>query len=228
MSLSEKTKTTSRKFYNKWLYKVTLSLQGARIFNTYDLDKIMKFCDGHSELLNRSWEDISKNQLAVESIVILSNIFKQQDPKSYSKRIENNYMDIYTNDELFYRCFLDKLEHMIKHCYEPDEEAKELLKDDVKIIIADRYPHKKYKYRVYLLPHKFNKDNTAKSKYIDWLRSQSPRITCTNAVERWIMKTDWNWDRRYVLVEDKNTLMLLRLRNPEVVGSVYEFVLSDK
>jgi hypothetical protein len=42
------------------------------------------------------------------------------------------------------------------------------------------------------------------------------------------MKTDWNWDRRYVLVEDKNTLMLLRLRNSEVVGSVYEFVLSDK
>jgi hypothetical protein len=112
--------------------------------------------------------------------------------------------------------------------YEPDDEAKELLKDDVKIIISDRYPHNKYHYRVYLLPHKFNKDDTAKSKYIDWLRSQSPRITCTNAVERWIMKTNWNWDRRYVLVEDKNTLMLLRLRNPEVVGSVYEFVLSDK
>jgi hypothetical protein len=188
----------------------------------------MKFCDGDVPLLHRSWENISENQSAIESIVTLSNILKQQDPKTYSKRIENNYIDVYTNDETFYRYFLDNLEPMIKHCYEPDDEARELLKDDVKIIITDRYPHKKYKYRVYLLPHKFNKDTTAKSKYIDWLRSQAPRITCTNAVERWIMKTDWNWDRRYVLVEDKNTLMLLRLRNSEVVGSVYEFVLSDK
>src|SRR6056300_1129535 len=129
MSLSEKTKTTSRKFYNKWLYKVTLSLQGARIFNTYDLDKILKFCDGDVPSLHRSWENISTNQKVIDSILYLSNIFKQQDPKTYSKRIENNYIDVYTNDETFYRHFLDNLEPMIKHCYEPDDEAKELLKD---------------------------------------------------------------------------------------------------
>jgi hypothetical protein len=42
------------------------------------------------------------------------------------------------------------------------------------------------------------------------------------------MKTEWNWDRRYVLVEDEGTLLMLKLRNPEVMGSVYNYVLSDK
>jgi hypothetical protein len=42
------------------------------------------------------------------------------------------------------------------------------------------------------------------------------------------MKTDWNWDRRYVLVEDEGTLLLMKLKNSEVVGTVYNYVIVDK
>jgi len=228
MNLSPIVKITNRKFYNKWLYKVTLHLQGSRLFTMYDTADIKKICSGGVPQPHSLYLSPPTNQKVIATITSLCDLFDRYEPKDYTRRIENNLMDVYTNDEVFYQLLVSDFQDIIKHHYEPDDEAKELLKDDVKIIISDRYPHNKYHYRVYLLPHKFNKDDTAKSKYIDWLRSQSPRITCTNAVERWIMKTNWNWDRRYVLVEDKNTLMLLRLRNPEVVGSVYEFVLSDK
>jgi hypothetical protein len=68
----------------------------------------------------------------------------------------------------------------------------------------------------------------AKQKFLDWLIIQSPKITCTSAVQSWFMKTDWNWDRRYVLVEDEGTLLLMKLKNSEVVGTVYNYVIVDK
>ena len=72
------------------------------------------------------------------------------------------------------------------------------------------------------------KDKTSKRRFVDWLKSQDPRITCSDAVEKWFMNTEWNWDRRYVLVEDEKTLLMLKLRNSEVVGRIYNYVLSDK
>jgi len=55
-----------------------------------------------------------------------------------------------------------------------------------------------------------------------------PRVTCTPAVEKWFLITDWNWDRRYILVEDDQTLLMMKLRNADVVGKIYNFVISDK
>lgn len=91
-----------------------------------------------------------------------------------------------------------------------------------------KLPHNRYRYRVYLLPHKMAKDREGKQKYISWLKSLGERVTCTPAVEGWFMHTDWNWDRRYILVEDEHTLLMLKLRNSEVVGRIYNYVLSDK
>jgi len=67
-----------------------------------------------------------------------------------------------------------------------------------------------------------------KVKFIEWVEKQKPRITCTNAVKEWFIKTDWNWDRRYVLVEDEQTLLMMKLRGPEVVGKIYNYVICDK
>ena len=71
-------------------------------------------------------------------------------------------------------------------------------------------------------------DRLGKKRYIDWLKTQMPRVTCTSAVEKWFLATDWNWDRRYILVEDDQTMLMMKLRNAEVVGKIYNFVISDK
>jgi hypothetical protein len=78
------------------------------------------------------------------------------------------------------------------------------------------------------MPHKMAKDREGKQKYLAWLKSQAPRITCTPAIERWFLTTDWNWDRRYVLVEDESTLLMMKLRGADVVGRVYNFIVCDK
>jgi len=221
-----KTLKTNRKFYNKWIYKVSLNVKGSGIFRTHSLDDIKEFCSGETtdqapySLHTRAWNNR-------EQILELANFLIGQSDTVWAKRIENTLVDFYTNDYCFYQTLSENFESVMTHRFEPSEASAELL-EKPQTIVAAKLPHNKYHYRVYLLPHKLTGDKESKKKYVDWLKSQTPRITCTPAVEKWFIKTDWNWDRRYVLVEDEHTLLMLKLRNSEVVGRVYNYVISDK
>jgi hypothetical protein len=221
-----KTLKTNKKFYNKWLYKVTLVMKGTTVLRSYALSDIQEyFSTGtpdsrpHS-LLARAWPH-------KEELIELITELLSYDATTWTKRIEHSYIDFYTNDVNFYNNLSEKFENLISQRFEPDETESNLL-EQPQVIITTKLPHNRYKYRVYLKPHKLAGDKAAKEKYVDWLKSQVPRITCTPAVERWFIKTDWNWDRRYVLVEDDNTLLMLKLRNSEVAGRVYNYVIADK
>jgi len=50
----------------------------------------------------------------------------------------------------------------------------------------------------------------------------------SKAVKTWFIRTEWNWDRRYILVEDEQTLFMMKLRSAEVVGKTHEYQLVDK
>jgi hypothetical protein len=221
-----KTQKTNRKFYNKWIYKVSLQIKGSSIFRTHSLDDIKEFCLAPSpekpnySLHARAWQNR-------DQILELTEFLLTQKSTIWTKRIENVFMDFYTNDRNFYEELSLKFESAMLHRFEPNLETLDLL-DQPQTILAAKLPHNRYHYKVYLLPHKMAGDKESKKKYVDWLKSQDPRITCTPAVQKWFIKTDWNWDRRYVLVEDEHTLLMLKLRNSEVVGRVYNYIISDK
>jgi len=63
---------------------------------------------------------------------------------------------------------------------------------------------------------------------LSWVESQNGKITISTALKEWFISTNWNWDRRYVLVEDEKTLLMLKLKNSDAVGSIYDYVISDK
>jgi hypothetical protein len=69
-------------------------------------------------------------------------------------------------------------------------------------------------------------DSDEKLRYLSWIKGVAG-ISISEAVEKWFYDTTWNWDRRYVLVDDDKTLLLLRLKNSNVVGTVYNLVLQD-
>jgi hypothetical protein len=50
----------------------------------------------------------------------------------------------------------------------------------------------------------------------------------SEAVKTWFIHTDWNWDRRYILVDEESTLLMLKLRNSDFMGKIYEYVIVDK
>jgi hypothetical protein len=194
MMLDQLTKTTRRKFYNKWLYKVTLRLSGAallRIYNRQQVDDLLRTLDDSEE--------------------------------KWTKRIENETVDIYTNSKSLYEEISDKFEILLVHRFEPDPDNIDILeKRDGKTMTVKKLPHNRYQYRVYILPHNL-KDHESKQKFIDWLEVTKPRVTCTSSIKKWILTNHANWDRRYILVEDEGTLMLMKLRNPDVIGTVYKF-----
>lgn len=218
-----KPKLTTRKFYNKWLYKVTLRVPGVAIFRLFKLEDVptLDFKVGTS--IHSTKTKAANNKT---NIILLSNFLLRWNNESWSKRIEQSNIDIYTNDKELYTQLLVELSGIISACSEPDENHLDILEKSG-CIITKKLPHDRYHFKAFLLPHKI-KDKESKKQYLDWIAGQGDRILISNRVKQWFIDTNWNWDRRYVLVEDEQTLLMLKLRNSEVIGRVYDYVVSDK
>jgi hypothetical protein len=224
---SQKIKLTSRKFYGKWLYKISLRQVGCAIFRNYKFDYIKELCQGDIDAV-RPYSVHQKAYTNRENILRLCETLEKYDPKIWTKRIENSNLDLYTNNFEFYQKLSEEFQDIVVHQFEPDPATVDLLTNSASAVAVKKLPHDRYQYRVYLLPHKMAGDREGKQRYVDWLKNQGDRVTCTPAVENWFIKTDWNWDRRYILVENESTLLMLKLRNSEVVGRIYNYILSDK
>lgn len=194
--------TSNRKFYNKWLYKITVEAKNGWYLRSKDLD-----------FIKRSGAE----KVFIDLAVFLYSLEKD----SYATRVEGKFIDIYTNDESIIQTIQKSFADRIKHVFRPSS-VKITESSDERSIVAKKLPHDRYKYKVFLLPHKI-KDNGTKIKYLQWLESQCPRILITDTVKEWFKKTAWNWDRRYMYVEDEKTLLLLKMKNGEVIGSVYSY-----
>jgi hypothetical protein len=218
-----KADTTNRRFYNKWLYKVTLHIPGVAIFRQNSLEKIplLNF-DGQKH----THSTMARASLHRQELIALSSFLLKWDSELWSKRIECSAIDIYTNDKTMYNDLFLTFEEMACARSEPNEKDLDLLENTGSIIVK-KLPHNRYAYKAFLLPHKI-KDRKDKKEYVNWIAGQNNRILISDAVKEWFIKTDWNWDRRYVLIEDSQTLLMLKLRNPEVLGRIYDYVISDK
>ena len=224
---TQKTKLTNRKFYNKWLYKVSLHIGGAAIFRYKGLEAVQDLCVNLDP--NERPYSISAKAYANKDVIYKqAELLRTFDQDLWSKRIENSRVDIYTNSLEIYNSVSDIFEDLVLQKFEPDLDKIDLLNDSQSVILAKKLPHGIYNYKAYLLPHKMAGDKEGKMQYVNWLKKQYPKVTCTEAVEKWFVTTDWNWDRRYILVEDESMLLMLKLRNPDVVGRIYNYQLCDK
>lgn len=205
--MSNKVKQTTRKFYNKWNYKISMLQKGVTSLRYRTPAEAADEAE-HPEL---------------KSICLsLSTL----DHTSYCKRIENHILDIYTNDKSIFDMLYQKHIGIIRSAVAPAEGIEDLLSDSHSVVVK-KLPHNRYKYKVYLQPHKIA-DAQEKNRFINWLATQEPRVNITETVKQWFYKTQWNWDRRYMYVEDDQTLLLLKLKNSDALGTVYTFRVSDK
>ena len=218
-----KANTTNRRFYNKWLYKVTLNIPGVAIFRQNSLEKIplLNF-DGQKH----THSTMARASLHRQELIALSSFLLKWDSDLWFKRIECSSIDIYTNDKTMYTDLFLTFEEIACARSEPNEKNLDLLENTGSIIVK-KLPHNRYAYKAFLLPHKI-KDRKDKKEYVNWIIGQNHRILISDAVKEWFITTDWNWDRRYVLIEDSQTLLMLKLRNPEALGRIYDYVISDK
>lgn len=216
-------KTAPRKFYDKWLYKVTLHMPGVALFRNYNLDEVEDFVNSIkvTTSLRNPRAKIVQNKV---NLIKLSRFLGAAKSSIWHKRIEQDGIDLYTNSEHFFLNAIDEFSEEVIHAFKPTANL-DLTKNN--IIAAKKFPHNTYKYKVYLQPHK-SKDKENKTRYVNWCASQGDKIRMSEAVKSWFVATDWNWDRRYILVDNESTLLMLKLRNSDFVGKIYEYVIVDK
>lgn len=217
---------TRKKFYGKWLYRVSFRMPGIAIMRMLTPDRVIEFLnESHTdESLKYSYHKKAYNNK--EDIIDLCEFLSKQNLNSWHKRIEVSNIDIYTNDQIIFEELIRKFKHALISSSVPDLNRSTEY-DNQNHIICTKLPHDRYKYKVFLRPHKMKYDKQGKTEYLSWLDNQK-NVLISEAVKKWFINTDWNWDRRYILVEDHKTLLFLHMRNADVLGKVYEYVLSDK
>jgi hypothetical protein len=203
---SIKIQPTKKRFYNKWLYKVSI-------------------CAGPGAVFYRSriylYSKYSGN-------TVLRNIINFLDSKSkdiYAVRVEHHKLDIYTNDSILFDEMLTQFKDEIRLAYAPDENSIDLLNG--RQIIAKKYPHDRYQYKVFLTPYRLNSIDE-KARWIKWLSTQGDKVKITESVKTWFCVTNYNWDRRYMYVDNESTLLMLKMRDPNALGAVYSYTIVDK
>jgi hypothetical protein len=178
----------------------------------------------YSKTVFSSHNKALKNKDTLLEVTLFLSLLDQKD---FAKRIEANSIDIYVNDKTLFDNISNKFESIILNRSAPTDDNLDLL-ENTNFILTRKLPHKKYRYKAFLLPHRFNGDRLSKSKYINWLDTQGDKILISESVKQWFLNTDWYWDRRYMYVEDANTLLMLKMRDSQALGKVYEYLIVDK
>lgn len=146
---------------------------------------------------------------------------------TWAKRIESDIFDLYTNNEEFYNRMISQFSGIVRNASAPVKETIDQL-DMPFTVVANKLPHNKYKYKVYLTPHAMPRDLDVRTNYLTWITGQGDRIKMSNAVKEWFLTCYYNWDRRYLLVEDEKTLLMLKLRDGSAVSQTYKYVIAKK
>jgi hypothetical protein len=196
---------------------------GVAIFRQYKLEEIPTLELTPNSNVNSIRTRAAHNKV---NIVALATFLSGWESTVWAKRIESSNIDIYINDKQLYQQLLEKFASIVVLCYEPDESNLSIL-ENTGSIVAKKFPHDKYHYKAYLLPHRI-KNKESKKELIEWIDGQNERILISDSVKYWFISTEYNWDRRYVLVEDEYTLLMLKLRSADSLGRVYNYVISDK
>ena len=225
----KKSKPTKRKFYGKWLYKITLCIPGIGSIRYRSIKDFIDFIVSkkrnglHYYISSSTVQKIQSNSKMILSFLkTLQAVPEDQ----WGKRIECDNIDIYTNNKDLFDSLSRDFENETVHKFEPAGDPN--LLSDSNICVVNQYPYDRYQYKVFLLPHKLNKDIDRKEKFLTWLNTQGEKVQISDAVKDWFIRTDFNWDRRYMYVEDEQTLLMLKMREGTALGRVHKYVLADK
>jgi hypothetical protein len=222
----KKFKKTNRSFYGKWLYKASIVLEGSSIIRYKTLDQLFEYIKKHEHTNLNTYGIAYKVTANKEIITSVALFFDAWSKDLYAIRCEQGILDVYTNEKILFKSFIEKYDSILRVACEPEIENFSILQNK-KNIVVKKYPHGRYKFKVFLLPHKV-KDVADKYSFLNWVESQGGKITLSSAIKDWFISTKWNWDRRYILVEDEQTLLMLKLKNADAVGSIYDYIISDK
>lgn len=212
LSLNTKNKLkqfeTTKAFYNKYLFRLTLVNSLTFIFRNKNftfastcLDKLQKdYENGHPLRWSFFRRDIViKESHFIDAIILYNELSRFSG--DYRIRCENNTLNIYSNELEFLNRLIEKT-HNATDWYEPDENVQNFLQSNTNIIIVDQEPKLKYKI-------KFN-HNTVNPQFADWLENNSDKAKASRLLIEDIRNSGYI-NNRYIYVRDENVIMLVKI-----------------
>jgi len=222
-------KETKKLFYKKWLYKISLNIPGCAILRNKSGEDLEYYLADvpFSFPANNFPQSLQARALRSKNTLIeLNLLLNSYDKKSFSKRIENDFFDVYSNNKNLINELEQQFEKFIRVIYRPKTKNIDKLLNNTHTIFVDSLPKEKYEYRLYLKPHRVDQDK--KSNFLTWLSSQGDATTLSDSLTEWFITCTMNWDRRYILVDNEKTLLMIKLHTRDAVGTVYKYEIVDK
>jgi len=195
------------------------------MFRYTSLDKLCKvdtYKDLDDEKVPKGWR--WSRPVHKEKLIALAKLLSATSYE-WGKRIEWPYIDIYSNSRSLYEELSELFADNIVHKFEPVPGTENQFTSP-RTIVVKHLPHNKYSHKVFLSPHKGSVHE--RDTMLKFFKTHNDKIKCTPAVNRWIKMATTNYDRRYVLVQDEPTLLMLKLSCGKLVGSTYTFKIIDK
>jgi hypothetical protein len=200
-------------------------MPGVSIYRLKPLSETIAFLEGSSPHEGYRSSTIDKAAGNKDNLLKLS-YFLSQLKGEYFQRIERDIIDFYTNDPKIHSLFESTFSNLVRNSFVPRKNLLSELESN-KYILCKKFPHNKYKFKIYLLPHKIKHNQDEKIRYVNWLKNND-KVSISDSTASWFIATNWYWDRRYIYVEDEQNLLLVRMRNPLALGRIYEYLICDK
>ena len=197
----------SKLFYNKWPFKVSCVISHARLVTgrpRYYGAKLTAEQETNIEEFKNAWATLSKEEI--------------------HHRAEFSHFNIFCSTRATLDLIISKLKPWISIVSEPasDEELEFLIENGHKIRVCEKYPSRKYHYRIYL---KTKMSAQLRKSFLDWSIKYNGKIKPSKITEKWLVGTRYWISDPFCYVQDSATLSMVGLFLGNDIKLVEKFVL---
>lgn len=218
-----KIKRTPKLFYKKYAYKIELRVKGAHSIRYSGVDYTIDMCDQH--LAGQTifkFRDYDHDDL--ENLKKFAKTIKKYLKSDVKSRAEYNTFNFYLEEKTQFDKMVKHLKPWIRSVTQPtsDEDLAALL-DNNKVVICNKLPLKRYKYRVFI---NRRMPVNRRENFYNWLENYNDTIRISAGSKRWMQGHGWMYDP-FMYVEDSKLLLMVKMSLGEYAGKTEEFVLSN-
>lgn len=213
---------TKKLFYGKYPYKIELKCPGLSILRRLKIKEAIDFYkDPHI-----NWDAGYLTKKNRSNLVNLLEKLLEYLEIGIPTRLESEKLNFYLSDEEIFKKVLDDLAPWVYLIAQPGTAGDlELLHSKNHIILSNKLPHGKYKFKVML-----NTSGITTSKRNDvhsWLKKHNDVYLMTEDTHYWFSGNKGYPNEPFVYVKTTQDLMMLHLYMAEMAKKTYEYVLRD-
>lgn len=204
---------TTKLFYEKYQYKITLVFFGASAFRQSDADKILNYLNYHTDRCDQAvtqhvWQSTPRADTQRDNIKTAMQVLNHLTTmKDFKVRVEGNWLSIYSNNIED----ISQLKNIDIRSVESIFEPTVALTPDT---VVSSLP---YDYKVFISP------TTTNIGFVKWAESNvNVRLTRTSNIS-----LSYNHDscrRTYCYIKGDNTLLMAKIHLGSTIQKIYRII----